>query len=88
MKDPDWLRHSYGESPKSVGRREEPMVRPKKFAVHKIHMVLYMKCRLGCNIQKVLVYKQKSFVLKMIIGCNPSMTGFSHIRIVLCGGSR
>ena len=61
---------------------------PKKFAAHKRHMVLYMKCHLGCNIQQVLVHKQKTFVLKMIIGCNPSMTDFSHIGIALCGGSR
>ena len=35
-----------------------------------------MKCSLGCNIQRVLVYKQNTFVLKMIIGCNPSMIDF------------
>ena len=42
-----------------------------------------MKCRLGCNIQRVLVYKQKTFVLKMIVGCNPSMTDFSHWNRIL-----
>ena len=43
VKDPDWFRHSNGESPKSVGRRAKLAVGARKFATHKRHMVLYKK---------------------------------------------
>ena len=40
VKDPDWFRHSNGESLKSVERSAEAAVRPRKFTAHKRHMVL------------------------------------------------
>ena len=43
VKDPDWFRHSYDESPKNVGRSAKPAVGPQKFPTHKRHLVLQFK---------------------------------------------
>ena len=73
----------------SVGRRAKPTVGPRKFATHKkTHgfenetVIRYMTSK------KVWFVNRIQFCFKMIIGCNSSMMGFTHIGIALCGGSQ
>ena len=72
----------------SVGRHAKPVVRPRKFATHKRHMILQKKWSLEYDIQKVLVYKQNEILFENDHWMRSSMTVLSRMDIVVCGKSR
>ena len=77
MKDSNWFRHSYSESPKSVGMSAKLAMEPREFATHKkTHEFGKRNDHLRCNIQKAFGLSKNEFCLKMIIGCDLSMTDF------------